>query len=81
MPISDSSSHSPGVETLGYRLKSVKTGSGVDQRPVCYFSNSRFNPITRFNGFERLAWGFNPRCGDVEVLEYGIDARVLLNAV
>jgi hypothetical protein len=29
-------------------------------------------------GLERLAWGFNPRCGDVAVLECGIDARCLL---
>jgi hypothetical protein len=34
MPISDYASHSPGVETPGYRLKPVETGSGVDARFV-----------------------------------------------
>jgi hypothetical protein len=28
MPIYDYATHSPGVETPGYRLKPVKTGSG-----------------------------------------------------
>jgi hypothetical protein len=45
-----------------------------------YFRGSSLEPVTRFNGFERLAWGFNPRCGEVEALDYRIDASGLVQS-
>jgi hypothetical protein len=72
MTIYDYASDPPGVETPGYRLKPVKTGSGADRGSGGHLSGSRLDSITRFNGFKRLAWGFNPRCGDVAAIDAGL---------